>query len=115
MLFISIVTAWGLSLPYIIGAQSIDSEPETTINNITCYDFDGYHLEQRQQCPGSQTCCASVAYCLPNKMCLGLNELIRPACAVYPWDNSTCSPLCLFGKSSHYSMVYIKTEELTRV
>ncbi|KAI4092332.1 MAG: hypothetical protein LQ344_003577, partial [Seirophora lacunosa] len=98
MLFLNLVAVWCLSLASTVQAQTSSSTPQTGSSlDIECYDFDGKSdFDRNQQCPGSQTCCKTRDRCLPNKMCLNDGELVRPPCAIYPWSNSTCSPLCLF-------------------
>lgn len=101
MLLFLIIAFWCLILPSPARGQSSSSQSEA-VESVTCYDFDGSHdtgsMDKNYQCPGSQICCNSIAHCLPNKMCLGDGVIIRPICAVYPWNNSTCSPLCPFSE-----------------
>lgn len=90
MFSILALTLWCLSIPFLVRGQA-----------ITCYDFDGSKFLNNTLCgkpDGSQTCCATASDCLQNKMCVGNGELVRPTCAIYPWNNGTCAQLCSYGK-----------------
>ena len=100
---IVLLATWCFIRPCHVGSQStLDFWPfnkrSSGVRSVSCFDWNGSAFANNTQCPDSLTCCNTASQCLPNRMCIGSEVLIRPTCAVYPWDNQTCAQICQYGK-----------------